>query len=109
MNVSNQLNVLALQVRRLAAWCGTGRPCGKTRQTEGASSAIIEKHLCQQGFERIKNDDYYNASMGVYLEDFHDENIFLDEDKNLLFIDPVIHFEKLDLLRTGAMVNHFPF
>ena len=76
---------------------------------EGAPRAVIENYLQQQGFERIKNDDYYNAAMGVYLEDLHDENIFLDEEKHLLFIDPVIYFETLDLLRTGTMVFHFPF
>ncbi len=76
---------------------------------EGASRTVIENYLQQQGFERTKNDDYYNAAMGVYLEDLHDENIFLDEEKHLLFIDPVIYFETLDLLRTGTMVFHFPF
>jgi len=43
------------------------------------------------------------------LEDLHDENIFLDEENHRLFIDPVIYFETLDLLRTRTLVFHFPF
>jgi hypothetical protein len=76
---------------------------------EGASRPIIETYLNHHGFERIKNDDYYNSSMGVYLEDLHDENIFLDEKRNILFIDPVIYFETMDLLKAGKNVYHFPF
>lgn len=76
---------------------------------EGAPRKIVEPYLSKHGFVRFKNDDYYNKSIGVKLEDLHDENVFLVEDENLLFIDPVIYFETLDLKLGGEVIFHFPF
>jgi hypothetical protein len=47
--------------------------------TEGASRSTVEPYLNKHGFRRTKNDDYYNSSLGIILEDLHDENIFLLE------------------------------
>lgn len=85
-----------------------------TRQTfaileEGASRENVEPYLHNHGFERFKNDDYYNKNIGVKLEDLHDENVFLDSAGNLLFIDPVIYFETPDLKLGGKHVFRFPF
>ncbi len=76
---------------------------------KGASRKITEEYLLQQGFKRIKNDDYYNASSGVILEDLHDENIFEDGVGNILFIDPVIYFETKDMDLRGQHIFSFPF
>ncbi len=43
MNVSNQSNVWALQVRRLAACFGTSRPCGKTRARRSITHETAHK------------------------------------------------------------------
>ena len=51
----------------------------------------------------MKNDDCYNRAIGVKLEDLHDENVFLNEEQDILFIDPVISFETLDL-RLGESI-----
>lgn len=76
---------------------------------QGAPREIVETYLNSNGFVRMKNDDYYSKSIGVKLEDLHDENVFLDEEENILFIDPVIYFETLDLKLGGELVFHFPF
>ncbi|HRO42709.1 MAG TPA: hypothetical protein PL009_07725 [Flavipsychrobacter sp.] len=76
---------------------------------KGASREIIEHHLQTHGFVRIKNDDYYSAKLGVLLEDLHDENIFLYEEQNILFIDPVVYFETKDMNLGGNSVFIFPF
>lgn len=76
---------------------------------QGAAREIVESYLNGHGFIRMKNDDYYSKIVGVKLEDLHDENVFLDEEGNILFIDPVIYFETLDLKLGGALIFHFPF
>lgn len=76
---------------------------------EGASRSKVESYLSTHGFVRTKNDDYYNRNISVKLEDLHDENVFHDEEGNILFIDPVIYFETLDLKLRGEMIFHFPF
>jgi len=76
---------------------------------QGASRETVEPFLNDHGFERYKNDDYYNKNIGVKLEDLHDENVFVDDSENLLFIDPVIYFETLDLKLGGKHIFHFPF
>ncbi len=77
--------------------------------SRGASRNIVEAHLKKQGFVRVKNDDYYSQATGVKLEDLHDENVFLDEEGYLLFIDPVIYFETIDLKLGGKYIFKFPF
>ena len=77
--------------------------------SQGAPREIVENYLNNHGFTRTKNDDYYSKTIGVKLEDLHDENVFLDEEKNLLFIDPVIYFETLDWKLGGKLIFNFPF
>lgn len=76
--------------------------------TEGASRSTVEPYLNQHGFSRTKNDDYYNPVLGIILEDLHDENVFLLEGQ-LLFIDPVIYFETIDMGLNKNVLFRFPF
>jgi hypothetical protein len=76
---------------------------------QGASREVVETYLNNHGFIRLKNDDYFNRAISVKLEDLHDENVFLDEEGNILFIDPVIYFETKDLKLGGELIFHFPF
>ena len=77
--------------------------------SKGAPRVVVQTYLLSQGFTHFKNDDCYSKSTSVKLEDLHDENVFLDDDGNLLFIDPVIYFETPDLKLGCEMVFHFPF
>jgi hypothetical protein len=45
----------------------------------------------------------------AFLEDLHDENVFMDEEENLLFIDPVIYLETVDMGLAAKSIFHFPF
>ncbi|MCO5237200.1 MAG: hypothetical protein M9933_13115 [Chitinophagaceae bacterium] len=76
--------------------------------TEGATRSTVEPYLNQHGFSRTKNDDYYNPKLGIILEDLHDENVFLLEGQ-LLFIDPVIYFETVDMALDKNVLFRFPF
>lgn len=76
--------------------------------TEGASRSTVEPYLTKHGFSRTKNDDYYNPVLGIILEDLHDENVFLLE-KQILFIDPVIYFETIDMGLEKNVLFKFPF
>lgn len=76
---------------------------------KGAPREKVENYLNQHGFVRTKNDDYYNSELGIILEDLHDENVFMDEQENLLFVDPVIYLETLDLGLSGKSIFRFPF
>jgi len=75
----------------------------------GAPRDKVESYLNEHHFVRVKNDDYYNADLGIILEDLHDENVFINEKGNLLFIDPVIYLETIDMGLTGKTVFRFPF
>ena len=76
--------------------------------TEGAARSTVELYLNQHGFSRTKNDDYYNPVLGIILEDLHDENVFLLEGQ-ILFIDPVIYFETIDMRLGQNVLFRFPF
>lgn len=76
--------------------------------TEGAPRSIVEPYLNRHGFARTKNDDYYNATLGIILEDLHDENVFILE-RQILFIDPVIYFETPDMALDRNVLFRFPF
>lgn len=75
---------------------------------EGAPRSIVEPYLNKHGFIRSKNDDYYNSALGIILEDLHDENVFLLEEQ-ILFIDPVIYFETMDMALDKNILFRFPF
>jgi|GEM_PF-1586337 len=76
--------------------------------TEGAPRSTVEPYLNKHGFARTKNDDYYNSTLGIILEDLHDENVFMLEGQ-ILFIDPVIYFETIDMALDKNVLFRFPF
>jgi len=69
----------------------------------------MDNYLNPLGFVNIKNYDYYNNTHGIILEELHDENVFVGEENNLLFVDPVIYLETPDLAYGGNALFHFPF
>jgi hypothetical protein len=75
----------------------------------GAPSGAVQDYLTRHGFSRTRYDDYYNATLGIILEDLHDENVFSTEKDHLIFIDPVIYLETADMGLQGKNVFHFPF
>lgn len=50
----------------------------------------IKEFLTSNGFTNIRNNDYYNADLGIILEDLHDENV-LTKNNILYFIDTVFY------------------
>ena len=35
----------------------------------------VREFLASNGFENVRNNDYFNSSLGIVLEDLHDENV----------------------------------
>ena len=52
----------------------------------------VKEFLAINGFENIRNHDYYHPKLGVILEDMHDENV-LTNNNILYFIDIVFFIE----------------
>lgn len=50
----------------------------------------VTQHLAFNGFENIKRNDYKNNSLGILLEDIHDENVVSNKGA-LFFIDTVFY------------------
>ncbi|MDR2206315.1 MAG: hypothetical protein LBE36_09215 [Flavobacteriaceae bacterium] len=50
----------------------------------------VKLFLEQNGFLNSRNNDYYNADLGIILEDLHDENV-LTQNNILYFIDTVFY------------------
>lgn len=50
----------------------------------------VKEFLTSNGFENVRNNDYYNSSLGIILEDLHDENV-LTKNGILYFIDTVFY------------------
>lgn len=48
--------------------------------------------MTTNGFINTRNHDYYNANLGIILEDLHDENV-LTQDEILYFIDTVFYIK----------------
>ncbi|HQZ25663.1 MAG TPA: hypothetical protein PLD18_10220 [Flavobacterium sp.] len=53
----------------------------------------VKEFMKSNGFENTRNNDYYNASLGIILEDLHDENV-LTQDGILYFIDTVFYLKQ---------------
>ena len=51
---------------------------------------MVRKFLKANGFENIRNNDYFNPELGIILEDLHDENVLTGDDI-LHFIDTVFY------------------
>ena len=60
------------------------------RAKRGAHRGEVEIFMRRIGFTRTGNDDYRHPE-GILVEDLHDENVFVDQDDNLVVIDPVIY------------------
>ena len=50
----------------------------------------LKEFLTSNGFENTRNNDYFNPSLGIILEDLHDENV-LTRNNVLYFIDTVFY------------------
>lgn len=50
----------------------------------------VKEFLISNGFENIRNNDYFHPEFGIILEDLHDENVLTFEN-NLYFIDTVFY------------------
>ncbi len=51
---------------------------------------IVKNFLAYNGFQNIRNNDYYNPQLGIIFEDLHDENV-LCRNGVLYFIDTVFY------------------
>jgi parallel beta-helix repeat protein len=60
--------------------------------TESTNLPSVKEFLNQNGFELIKNNDYFNNKIGIILEDLHDENV-LTNNGVLFFIDTVFYIK----------------
>jgi len=53
---------------------------------------FVEQFMNSNGFQKIRNNDYYNSELGIILEDLHDENV-LTSNEILYFIDTVFYLK----------------
>ncbi|CAN5124507.1 hypothetical protein BH09BAC5_BH09BAC5_18910 [soil metagenome] len=58
------------------------------KSTESTNLENVKEFLSANGFVNKKKNDYYNPSLGIIVEDLHDENV-LTEEGALQFIDTV--------------------
>lgn len=56
--------------------------------------SLVKNFLENNGFSNTRNNDYYNADLGIILEDLHDE-IVLTYNGFLYFIDTVFYIKKM--------------
>lgn len=54
--------------------------------------AYVKAFLTNNGFENIRNHDYYHQQLGIIIEDLHDENV-LTRQEILYFIDTVFYIK----------------
>ena len=62
------------------------------KATEPTDLAVVEKFLNSNGFQKVRNNDYFNVELGIILEDLHDENV-LTNNRVLYFIDTVFYLK----------------
>jgi hypothetical protein len=60
----------------------------------GATLEEVSPEMHKRGFQRIRNNDFYSPSLGIIVEDLHDENVMIDEEVSLIIFDPVIYLAK---------------
>jgi len=58
--------------------------------TSNTNLEDVKTFLTLNGFENVRNNDYYNSDLGIILEDLHDENV-LTRNEILYFIDTVFY------------------
>jgi len=61
--------------------------------TEPTDLNLVKLFLEFNGFSNTRNNDYYNAELGIIFEDLHDENV-LSRKQILFFIDTVFYLEE---------------
>ena len=59
---------------------------------EPTNLTFVEQFLNSNGFQKIRNNDYFNSELGIILEDLHDENVLTSEGI-LYFIDTVFYLK----------------
>lgn len=60
------------------------------KASEKTDLSLVKLFLENNGFLNTKNYDYYNADLGLILEDLHDENVLM-QNGILFFIDTVFY------------------
>ena len=60
--------------------------------TEKTNLHFVEQFMVSNGFQKIRNNDYFNPELGIILEDLHDENV-LTSNGILYFIDTVFYLK----------------
>ena len=58
--------------------------------TEPTNLNVVKQFLETNGFQNIRNHEYYNPSLGIILEDLHDENVLVNNGI-YYFIDTVFY------------------
>ena len=53
---------------------------------------LVELFMGLNGFQKVRNNDYFNPELGIILEDLHDENV-LTSNGILYFIDTVFYLK----------------
>lgn len=69
----------------------------------GANFDEVASDMALRGFRHLKRNDFYNPHLGLIVEDLHDENVFWFRSQ-LLYVDPVVYVETLDMGLDGIMV-----
>lgn len=60
--------------------------------TEKTDNDNVVRFMSANGFVNTKNHDYHNVSLGIILEDLHDQNV-LTRNGKLFFIDTVFYWK----------------
>ena len=60
----------------------------------GVSQSEVESEMHKRGFHRRKADNYYSLTLGILVEDLHDENVLISPKGSLLIFDPVIYLAR---------------
>lgn len=60
------------------------------RANEKTDLSKVKEFMNVNGFNNVKNNDYYNPTLKIILEDLHDENV-LTQNGLLFFIDTVFY------------------
>jgi len=62
------------------------------KATEKTDLSHVEEFMKSNGFQKIRNNDYFNPELDIILEDLHDENV-LTSNGILYFIDTVFYIK----------------
>ncbi len=63
----------------------------------GATRNEVEAEMALCGFTRRFADNYYSTTLGILVEDLHDEKVLVDADGDLLVFDPVLYIAKPEM------------